>query len=403
VRVRERAGRALAGLQRIEQPVGYFPWVVGLFTLFAVPSCLLAASAGRPWAWLALLAAPAAIALRKRPLLAGGAIVIAGSLLRAAFVGIGPETDQVAVSRAAGLAALGGENPYGRGYDESVPPGAPYPYGPLALLWFLPGVWAEVIAGTATLVLLLAVRAWFTLAGYASFVFVLRGTTMGLNDVSPGFLLTAGLLLLAWRPWLGGALLAAAAALKPYALAWFPAAVGFGRLPAVIGLGIASAIAWSPLLAWGPASFLRSVEAAMALHSVPAHALNVPQARLLAIPLALAGFLTRRWTSMVLLGLAVFLVVLFFDRWASLGYILTVVPIVGIVVERRGPSDGSAAPVTRSEPRSGRVIDVEKREQEVVRQPVGGGQERREADAPGAERDERKGDADRDPGQAEDG
>ena len=46
-----------------------------------------------------------------------------------------PETcDQIIVSRAALRVAHRGGNPYGFGYAESVPPGAPFPYGPLGLL-----------------------------------------------------------------------------------------------------------------------------------------------------------------------------------------------------------------------------------------------------------------------------
>src|SRR4051812_43226038 len=47
-------------------------------------------------------------------------------------------SDVLAVTRAAIDAFLAGGNPYGRGYDISVPPGAPFAYGPLALLWFIP-------------------------------------------------------------------------------------------------------------------------------------------------------------------------------------------------------------------------------------------------------------------------
>ena len=35
---------------------------------------------------------------------------------------------------------LAGGNPYGHGFAESVPPGAPFAYGPLALLWYLPSL-----------------------------------------------------------------------------------------------------------------------------------------------------------------------------------------------------------------------------------------------------------------------
>ena len=33
---------------------------------------------------------------------------------------------------------LAGLNPYGVGYEQSRPPGSPFPYGPLAILWYVP-------------------------------------------------------------------------------------------------------------------------------------------------------------------------------------------------------------------------------------------------------------------------
>ena len=35
---------------------------------------------------------------------------------------------------------LAGASPYGIGYPESIPPGAPFAYGPIALLWYLPAL-----------------------------------------------------------------------------------------------------------------------------------------------------------------------------------------------------------------------------------------------------------------------
>jgi uncharacterized membrane protein len=54
---------------------------------------------------------------------------------------------------------------------------------------------------------------------------------LGVNDSTPGLLITAGLLALRQRPFLGGVLLALAAGLKPYAFAWAPAAIAYGGRP----------------------------------------------------------------------------------------------------------------------------------------------------------------------------
>jgi hypothetical protein len=65
------------------------------------------------------------------------ALFVAGIDLRLAYIGVG-WTDVAEVTRAAIAHALAGGNPYGIGYAVSDPPGAPFAYGPLVLLWYLP-------------------------------------------------------------------------------------------------------------------------------------------------------------------------------------------------------------------------------------------------------------------------
>ena len=55
---------------------------------------------------------------------------------------------------------------------------------------------------------------------------------------------------------------------------------------------------------WGPATYLASVEKARAIHPVPESSLNLPEARVIAIPLALLGFLARSFGTMVAAGSA---------------------------------------------------------------------------------------------------
>jgi hypothetical protein len=291
--------------------------------------------AAHPEAWVSLVVAPVAVLVRDRPWLLVASLVTGGVALRWAFLGLPVTSDQVAVSMAASELAFAGENPYGRGFDVTVPPGAPYPYGPLALLWGPLGVGAEVAAAVATMVVLAWTRSLVTLAAYASLLFVVRLGTAGVNDVSAGLLITVGLLLLRDRRVLGCVVLAAAAAAKPYAFAWFPGAVGYGGAAAAASLAISTAAFWSPLLAWGPSSLVRSFELAAAVHPEPENAFDVPLLRLLAIPIAVAAILRREWSFAVWSGVAIFLVVLYFDRWASLGYLLAIAPIAGITLERR--------------------------------------------------------------------
>ena len=86
-----------------------------------------------------VIAATLAFSLKWR--LAGGAIVVL--LLVGLALRIVPPTgfsDVLTVTEAATREMLAGGNPYGHGFEESIPPGAPFAYGPLALLWYLPSL-----------------------------------------------------------------------------------------------------------------------------------------------------------------------------------------------------------------------------------------------------------------------
>jgi hypothetical protein len=156
----------------------------------------------------------------------------------------------------------------------------------------------------------------------------------GLNDVTPGFFITAGVLALKYRPWLGAVLIAVAAGFKPYAAAWFPGVIGVGGLAGLGALIVTSLLLWlPPALLWGPASIVRSLELAREVHAVSANALNIPILRLLALPIAIAALFLKQWWMAAVTGLAIFLIVLFFDFWASLGYLVAVAPITGILLE----------------------------------------------------------------------
>ena len=307
---------------------------LAIFALLGAATAGHAANLGLPQAWLALAAVPAGLLLIRRPILVGLAIAAGGFWLRLVFTALPETADQLIVGRAALDTVLSGGNPYGIGYAASQPPGSPYVYGPLALLTSLLRAPGEALAAAGTMAVLALTRSFLTLGIFAGFIFAVQLGSSGINDLTPGFLLMAGLVALERHRVAGGALLAVAAAVKPYCLAWFPAAMGYGGVATVAALVGVTGVLWSPLLAWGPASFLRSVEMAAAIHPVPENSLNVPALRILAIPLALVSLLVRRWSVMVLSGAAIFLVVLFLDRWASYGYWLVVLPILGMLAER---------------------------------------------------------------------
>ena len=304
------------------------------YGIFAILTAQLAATDGHPEAWLAVAVIPVVLFVRS-PLVVALALVAGGAWLRLVIGSFTePIADQLWVSQAAAEQVLAGGNPYGVGYDVTSPPGAPFVYGPLMLLWGLAGTWGEAIASVATLALVAATRSWVTLALLAAFPLFVIITTIGINDSAPGFFITAAVLALRAWPLGAGVLLAAAVALKPYALAWLPGLVAYGGVRAAAAFVAASAVAWLPVLLWGPLGFLRSVDLAReAQGRFTGGGLGVPALRVLAVPLALLPFVIRRWSVAALSGSAIFAIVLFLDTWASFGYWLAVLPITGIALE----------------------------------------------------------------------
>ena len=99
-------------------------------------------------------------------------------------------------------------------------------------------------------------------------------------------------------------------------------------------LVVVSIVGWLPVLAWGPASFLRSIELARATHPFPENTLDMPALRILVVPLSALSLLVRSWTVAVLMGSLIFVTMLFLDSWASLGYWMVVGPLVGLIGDR---------------------------------------------------------------------
>ena len=295
----------------------------------------LGVAVGRPVVLLVLAVVPILVRLRSRPIAAAAVMALAGAALRAALVGAAPETDQIETTLAALRIVLQGGVPYGAGI-AGTSTGAPFPYGPLALAAYVPGVWTEVLAAALTMLILVRAKTVVGLAFYAACPLVVRGTLMGTNDVLPGLLVTTAVVLMPTRPRMAAAALAAAIAIKPYAGAWLPGLVGAGGIEFAVVFAGASAVFWAPLALWGIEPFMRSVSLAAAQHDTPANTFNLPLMRLLAVPLALAALLRARslaWQAA--LGAGVFLAVLFFDRWASLAYLLVPLPLLLIAIEQR--------------------------------------------------------------------
>jgi hypothetical protein len=167
-----------------------------------------------------------------------------------------------------------GFDPYGIGYMTSRPMGAAFPYGPVALLWYLPfrsdPAMLELLVSVG-LLCYFGLRAAngrpIGLAVIALAPPLVLATMDGSNDTSAGLLILVAIALGVRRPVLGAAALAVAVAFKPYAVAWVPAFLVWAGLPALLAFIGASLVAWAPVLfVWGPESYLRSLAMAQQTH-----------------------------------------------------------------------------------------------------------------------------------------
>jgi hypothetical protein len=252
----------------------------------------------------------------------------------------------MAVTEAAVQVVQGGGNPYGVGYSASQPPGAPYAYGPLALLWYaLTPDRIELIVACLTLILLALRGHVLGLAIYATLPALLVTANDGSNDTSVGLLLLVALLVAQRAPVAGGFLLALTAAFKPYALAWLPTLLAYGGigLPLLAFLA-GSLVAWGPaLLLWGPAPILESFRRAEAIHERSYYSLAWILGGSATLPIgvwqalrwiiggavAVGGYLVvRSARSFVVAGIAIYLATLYTGWWSTFAYVAAIAPIV---------------------------------------------------------------------------
>jgi hypothetical protein len=275
-------------------------------------------------------------------------LLFAGLTLRAAAVG-GGVSDVLVVTQAAIRTMLDGANPYGIGYAQSVPPGAPFAYGPMALLWYLP---SAANPGRLELMLTMGLLGVFAIRGrplglaiYATLPALLVTSTDGSNDTSAGVLLLACLLAAQRAPVLGGALLAVAVAFKPYALAWLLPLLAYGGIPMpLLAFLVTSLICWGwAVIAWGPGPIIDSLRRADGVHPRAYYSLAwalgdvLPMSeRAWGLVRYAAGALTAiaGWTwvrsarSLVIVGIAVYLVTLFTGWWSTFAYLAAIAPVV---------------------------------------------------------------------------
>lgn len=276
------------------------------------------------------------------------ALAAGGVALRVNAIGLS-SSDVLTVTAAAIQRVMSGGNPYSQGYAISEPPGAPFPYGPMALVWYLPfgeGAWRlELLVSTAIILLLAARGRPLGLALYAYLPFLVLTSTDGSNDTSAGLLLLAALVVGRRARAAGGFLLGLAASFKPLAAAWFPAFLIWGGLPGLIGMVSGVVLGWGPaLVLWGITPVLDSVARSQALHrrsyfsmawaleSITHRGVDRDLFNLLRLPAgALAALATtpfaRSHGGMVASGALVYLVTLYIGFWGTYAYLAALAPI----------------------------------------------------------------------------
>jgi hypothetical protein len=148
-------------------------------------------------------------------------LIVCAVALRLAMFGT-HASDVSDVTRQAIHYAFSGENPYGFGYGVSRPMGAPFPYGPVDLLWYAPFAFDPTVLEVGVsiaITLMLAVRAGqgrpMGLAIFAVAPPLVLASVDGSNDTSAGLFILAALVIAAHRPKAGAAALAVAVAFKP--------------------------------------------------------------------------------------------------------------------------------------------------------------------------------------------
>jgi hypothetical protein len=276
-------------------------------------------------------------------------LVVAGMDLRVGYFSpAGSDVDDV--TRAAIARMLAGQSPYGVGYPQSVPPGSPFPYGPLALIWYLPFPSPRRLELFVSVVLLLtlAVRGRpLGLAIYAVLIPLLVVASDGSNDNSAGLLLLIALVSAERWPRVGAAFLGLAVAFKPYALAWVAPYLGWAGIAALWPMLIAASAFWLPaMIAWGPAAIHDSLSGAEAAQlrvgayyslgwalkrfgsPIPPEVLNTLRLVIGAAASVVAILRTKTHAGVVLGGTLIFLATLFLGAWSTFAYFAAIAPVL---------------------------------------------------------------------------
>ncbi len=252
------------------------------------------------------------------------------------------------VTRGAINVMLHGGNPYGIGYDPTRPLAEPFPYGPLALLWYLP--WKDprvlevMVSGVITALLMIRGRP-LGLAIWATSPMLVQLASDGSNDNTAGLLLLVALVVLERMPRAGAALIGVGAAFKIYALAWLPPIFVWAGFEALAAGIVATILGWLPaVVLWGAVPILQSFQLSDATHQVPYYSLGqalqqlgvYPNKGVLNIFRLAAGGLSaivasafvRSHAGVVIAGMLIYLVTLYAGFWSTAAYLTAIGAVI---------------------------------------------------------------------------
>ena len=274
-------------------------------------------------------------------------LVVVGIELRYFSFGAGV-SDVSDVIRGAINMALHGGNPYGIGYDPTRPLGEPFPYGPLALLWYLPAddprVLELVVSGIIMAALMIRGRP-LGLAIWATSPMLVQLASDGSNDDSAGLLLLVALVVLERMPRAGAVLIGIAASFKIYALAWLPPIFFWAGGGALAAGAIAAVVAWLPAaVLWGLGPIVQSFQLSDATHAVPYYSLGQALGQLGLHPnkgplnlfrfaaggitTIVASALARSHAAVVIAGMLIYLVTLYAGFWSTAAYLVAIGAVI---------------------------------------------------------------------------
>jgi hypothetical protein len=271
------------------------------------------------------------------------ALFVVGLDLRISEFGLGV-SDVATVVKVGINAMLTGQNPYLIQVTSGV---SAFPYGPIALLWYLPLNDPRLQEFGLSIVLLgvLALRGQpMGLALWAAAPLTIRLASDGSNDHTAALLLLVAILVLERAPRAGALLIGLAAGFKIYALAWLPPIFVWAGAGAFV-IGIVAAVAvWLPVLVIYGLNVFAAFQASEEVHKVPFYSLGelLYRAKLLvpkqtldlvrlifgaATALAVSPF-ARSHRAVVVAGMAIYLVTLYTGFWSSPAYLIPLMLLI---------------------------------------------------------------------------